>query len=68
MDNVKLYSEEIEEGTVSIGYGVFPVKEHVLEIPAEVAQGWDPGTMWKPYQPRKHSKLQEVKSDDSKTE
>jgi len=68
MANVKFYNEEIEEGTVSIGYGVFPVKGHVLEIPEETAAGWDPGPLWKPYQPRKHSKRQEVTSDDSKTE
>jgi len=63
---VKFYCEEIEEGTVSIGYQVFQVKAHVLEIPAEVAAGWDHGPMWEPYQPKKHSKG--VKADDSKTE
>jgi len=66
MATIKLYSAEIEEGPVSIGYRTYPVKGHVLEIPEEVAEGWDHGAQWEPYQPKKHSKG--VKSDDSKTE
>ena len=65
---VRLYSEEIAEGTVSIGYETFEVKDHVLEIPEEAAQGWDPGPLWEPHDPRKHGKKREVKSDDSETE
>lgn len=68
MANVKFYSEEIEDGTVSIGYEEFQVKGHVLEVPEEVAAEWTPGPLWEPHEPKKRKARKEVKSDDGEIE